>query len=496
MTDAKPASRGWILAALMAAMMLAAMDVTIVSTVIPQIVGDLGGFALFAWVFSIYVLAQTVMIPVYGKLADQYGRKPILIGGTLLFLLGSACCALSWNMTSLIVFRGLQGLGAGSIMATTNTLAADLYSLRERSRVQGWLSTVWGFSALVGPVLGGLFAEYLNWRWIFLINVPVGIAAITLLSVFLHEKVEKHPHKIDYAGAIFIMLTVGCLVFGLLQGGQSWPWWSWQSALLLLLFIVLGMITLRIERHAAEPIMPGWLWKRRVLVGSNLAMIGMGIVMMGPITYLPTFAQSVHGLGIIAAGFVLAVTSIGWPLASASSGPLSEHFGFRSTALAGVVVVFIAAGGFLLIPQNASSWWLLLDQFLFGVGYGLISTPLLVGPQSVVGWAQRGVVTGTNMFSRFLGQTLGAAIFGAIFNYALRQQLNQAPAALGDALPDGLNQVVGALNQPDLSRAVGDFLRQAIFNATGWLYAGIMVFAVVMFLVTLIAPHHFPVKDE
>src|SRR5699024_2949119 len=184
----------------MATMMLAAMDSTIVSTAIPQIVGDLGGFSLFSWVFSIYVLAQTVMIPIYGKLADQSGRKAILIVGTVIFLVGSAASAASWSMVSFVVFRGLQGLGAGSIMATVNTLAGDLFSVRERARVQGWLSSVWGFSAIVGPALGGAFAEYVSWRWIFLVNLPVGLVALGLIGKFLHEDVARRRHRVDYAG--------------------------------------------------------------------------------------------------------------------------------------------------------------------------------------------------------------------------------------------------------------------------------------------------------
>ena len=205
---AVPAHRGWILAALMLTMTLAAMDIAIVATAVPQIVGDLGGFNRFSWLFSIYLLAQTVTIPIYGKLADMYGRKPVLIGGTLLFLAGSALCAVAWAMIPLIIFRGLQGLGAGSIMATVNTLAGDLYSVRERARVQGWLSSVWGVAAILGPTLGGAFAEYATWHWVFLINLPIGAAALVLISRYLHEHVAEHRHAIDYPGAILMMLAV------------------------------------------------------------------------------------------------------------------------------------------------------------------------------------------------------------------------------------------------------------------------------------------------
>src|SRR5699024_6677746 len=274
--------RRWILAGLMATMMLAAMDITIVATAVPQIVADLGGFSLFTWVFSIYLLTQTVTIPIYGKLADLHGRKPVLIGGVLIFLAGSAACAFAWNMVALIVFRGLQGLGAGSIMATVNTLAADLYTLRERARIQGWLSSVWAVSAIVGPTLGGTFAEYVSWHWIFLVNLPVGAAAIALIGTLLHEQVERQSHRLDLAGSALVLLTVGLLIFGFMQGGRVWPWLSPASLAIFAAAVALTIVTLLVERRAAEPIMPGWLWRDRALAGSCLAMVGLGGALMGP----------------------------------------------------------------------------------------------------------------------------------------------------------------------------------------------------------------------
>src|SRR5690606_38857088 len=220
----KPLQRGWILAALMVTMMLAAMDNTIVSTAIPQIVGDLGGFSLFSWVFSIYLLVQTITIPLYGKLADMYGRKPILVFGIGTFLAGSALCAMAWNMYTLILFRGIQALGAGAIMATVSTLAGDLYSVQERAKIQGWLSSVWGVSAIAGPALGGTFAEYLSWHWIFLINLPLGALSIVLIYLFLHEHKPKVVHKIKISSAAFMLISSAVLMYGLLQGGQAWPW--------------------------------------------------------------------------------------------------------------------------------------------------------------------------------------------------------------------------------------------------------------------------------
>ena len=476
----------------MASMMLAAMDTTIVSTAIPQIVGDLGGFAQFSWVFSIYLLAQTVTIPLYGKLADVFGRKPILIVGTLIFLLGSTASALAWNMTTLIAFRGLQGLGAGSIMATVNTLAGDLYSVRERARIQGWLSSVWGVAAIVGPTLGGAFAEYASWRWIFLINLPIGVIAIALIARFLHEHPQHHRHRIDYLGAVLVLLAGTALIFALLQGGQAWPWLSLPSIASFGVATLLMAVTVIVERRAAEPIMPGWLWRHRVLAGANLATIGLGFVIMAPSTYLPTFAQAVLGLGAIAAGFVLATLSIGWPLASSWSGRLYLRIGFRDTALIGAVLMTLSAFGFLGLPYPGSVWLIVLDQVLLGAGCGLLATPLLVGVQSTVTWQDRGVVTGANIFSRYLGQSLGAAAFGAIFNHAIAGQLAHAPKALQAHIPRDINAVIGALHGRNLSTAAEVYLRHAIYVATHDVYIGLAVVTIITVLLVSLTPRHFP----
>ena len=491
----KPMRRGWILAALMLTMSLAAMDSTIVSTAIPQIVGDLGGFSLFSWVFSIYLLVQTITIPVYGKLADVYGRKPILITGTVIFLIGSASCAASWNMQSLIFFRGLQALGAGAVMATVNTLAGDIYSIKERAKIQGWLSSVWGIAAILGPSIGGAFAEYASWRWIFLINLPIGIGSIALISIFLKEKTPHHRHKIDWSGALFMLISGTIIMYGLLEGGQSWPWLSLNSLIIFAVALLFIFITIRIEKKSAEPIMPAWVWKNKVLLGSNLAMIGMGIIMMAPNMYLPVFAQSVTGLGAIAAGFILASMSLTWPLSSSLSGNLYLKIGFRNTALLGVIIVIIASGIFVLMPFPGPVWVLVAVQMLLGAGFGLMSTPLLVGVQSIVTWNKRGVVTGANMFSRYFGQSIGAAVFGAVFNSVLSNQLNDAPSAIQSQLPQ-VNQVIETLQSHKSLSSITSYLRQSFFAATHHVYVGMIIVALITLIILLFTPRRFPVIED
>ena len=494
-TTGKGMRRDYILIALMLTMSLAARDSTIVATAIPHIVGDLGGFSLFSWLFSIYLLIQTITIPVYGKLADIYGRKPILIIGIVIFVLGSATCGAAWNMYSLIAFRGVQAIGAGAIMATVNTIAGDIYTIQERAKIQGWLSSVWGISAILGPAIGGALADYASWRWIFLINIPVGAGSIALIAYFLHENKVHKRHKIDWAGATALLITGTIIMYGLLQGGQNWPWFSWNSLMLMLASVIMIYITIRIERKSEEPILPKWVWKKRVILGANLATIGMGIMTMGPSMYLPVFAQSVTGVGAMAAGFILASMSITWPLSSALSGKLYLRIGFRNTALCGIIIVIIASASFLLLSFPGPIIALVAIQMALGAGFGLITTPLLVGIQSTVVWGQRGVVTGSSMFSRYFGQSIGAAVFAAIFNSVLADKMANAPASLKSQLPS-VNKVVEVLQEHKSVSEVSFYLREAFFFATHNVYAGMVVAGLVTLVILLLTPAKFPTLQE
>jgi EmrB/QacA subfamily drug resistance transporter len=488
--------RGVVLLGLVLTMALAAMDTTIVSTAVPQIVGSIGGFSIFSWLFSIYLLTQTVTIPVYGKLADVYGRKPVLLVGIVVFLAGSALCSGAWSMVALIAFRALQGVGAGGIQATVQTIAGDLYSLKERGRVQGWLSSVWAVSAVAGPTLGGLFADYASWRWIFLINLPIGAVALMLIVRFLHEqRAAQRRHRVDWLGSALTLLTCGGLVFGLLQGGVAWPWLSAPSLGCFAAVVVLAALTVVVERRAAEPVVPGWVWRERVLAGSNLGYVALGLLVIGPSTFLPTYAQMVLGYGAVAAGFVLATMSISWPLAAATCSRLYLRIGFRDTALIGAVVALAGVLLFPLGPAPAPVWLVVASTLVLGAGLGLISTPLVVGVQSSVTADRRGVATGSLMFCRFLGQSLGAAVFGAIVNAGLQARLDHAPLAVAGAVPRSVDGVEPAIMAGSAPADALDYLRAALDAATRHLYLGLIVVAVLAFAVLLIAPRRFPILE-
>lgn len=483
-----------VLFALILSMGLIAMDTTIVATAVPQVVADLGGFSLIGWVFSIYLLAQTVTIPMYGKFSDLYGRKPVLIFGSVVFLIGSVLCAAAWDMTSLIVFRGIQGLGAGAIGATVQTIAGDLYTIEERGRVQGYLSSVWGISAVLAPTLGGLFAQYLTWRWIFLVNVPLGAVALWFIVRRLHEQVERHERRIDWAGAALIFVGGGLGVFGLLQGGTSWQWLSAPSVIIFSLTVVAVIAAVLVERKVDDPMMPPWLWTRRLTAGSYLATALAGLAVIGLSTFLPTWAQSVKGLTPLAAGFVLATMSITWPTAAAFSSRLYLRIGFRDTAVVGAVLTIIAGAMFALIREGSSVWWAVLASLVMGAGMGLIFSPLIVGLQSTVTWADRGVITGGAMFSRFLGQSIGAAVFGAITNHVLLQRLDTAPPGLRGEIPTTVDEVSQAL-VGHASPAAEAFMRSALHASTNAVFIGLLVSGVATLLVLLTVPRKFPTVD-
>ncbi|WP_372482057.1 MFS transporter, partial [Streptomyces fuscigenes] len=469
---AAPRGRGWLVAALMVSTALAALDSTIVSTAVPQIVGDLGGFPLFSWLFSGYLLAVTVTLPVYGKLCDTFGRKPVLLAGIALFLLGSLLCATAWNMPSLIAFRVVQGLGGGALTGTVQTVAADVYSLKDRPKIQAKLSTVWATSSVAGPTVGGLFAGYVDWRWIFLVNLPIGALALVLIVRHLHERTAARAAgtrralaRIDWAGAIGIFATGSVLLGALVQGGVAWPWLSPPSLGLFAGALALGAATFAIERHAAEPIIPGWVWRRRPIVSVNLALGAMGLLMVAPTVFVPTYAQSVLGLGPIAAGFVLSAMSLAWPVAGALSNRVYGRVGFRGSGLIGMSLALAALLAFPFLPFPGAPWQPVLVLLLLGTGLGLFQLPQIISVQSSVSWAERGTATASILFCRQIGQSVGAAFFGAVANSVLAGRLLHAPVT---GLPDDLNSVARALDDPGALTAAGaDYLRHAVDAATG-----------------------------
>ncbi|MFC3741287.1 MFS transporter [Paractinoplanes deccanensis] len=422
--------RGPVLAAVMLSTALIAIDSTILATAVPSIVDDIGGFTEFPWLFSVYLLAQAVSVPVYGKLNDLFGRKPVILWGIGLFLLGSILCGLAWGMWPLIVFRVVQGLGAGAIAPTTITIVGDLYSVQERAQVQGYVASVWGIASVVGPTLGGVFSEWLDWRWIFWVNIPLCLAAGTMILRRFHERVERGHPVIDYRGAGLLTAGLTLLILGVLEGGQAWAWDSPISLAVLGLGLVLLALFAFAERTAAAPVLPLWVFQRRLLVTSGQLAVGVGAILLGLSSYVPTYAQDVLGTGPLVAGFALAALTLGWPISASQAGKVYLRLGFRACALIGTVLVLIGSALLLLLDENASIWAVGAYCLIIGLGMGLTAAPTLIAAQSSVGWAERGVVTANNIFLRSLGSALGAAVFGAIANAVIGNGDTVDPAKL------------------------------------------------------------------
>ncbi|MER7990359.1 MFS transporter [Streptomyces noursei] len=487
----------------MLGMALAALDSTIIATAVPQIVGDLGGFAVFSWLFSGYLLAVTVTLPVYGKLSDTYGRKPILLTGIVLFLIGSLACAGAWNMASLIAFRVLQGLGGGALQGTVQTIAADLYPMKERPKIQSKLSSVWATSAVAGPALGGLLTTYGDWRWIFLINLPVGAVALWLIVRHFHDAHRDRPAagtraRVDWPGALAVFAAGGLLLTALVQGGTAWPWLSLPSLLLFAGSAAATLATVLIERRAAEPVIPGWVWRRRTISAVNLALGALGLLMVAPTVFLPTYAQAVLGLGPIAAGFVLSVMTLSWPISAAFSSRVYNRVGIRACALLGIGGAALVLLAFPLLPYPGAAWQPALLMLALGAALGLFQLPLIIGVQSSVGYAERGTATASILFCRQVGQSLGAALFGAVANATLNDRLTHAPAAIRAGLPHDLDAVSRALQHAGtLAAGTADYLRRAVATTVEHVYLGAAAAAALAFLsVLVLAPRRFPVHPD
>ncbi|MBF6130908.1 MDR family MFS transporter [Nocardia brasiliensis] len=426
--------RGAILGSLMLATGLVALDSTIIATAVLTITSSLGGFAQFPWLFSIYLLAQAVTVPIYGKIADTVGRKPVLLFGVAVFALGSLLCGLATSMLGLIIFRAVQGIGAGAIQPMTMTIAGDLYTLTERAKVQGYLASIWALSSVAGPLLGGVFADYVSWRWIFLINLPLSAVAGWMLLRSFKESAPRRKQQVDYLGAALLTIGAGALILGLLEGGQAWAWSSPTSLAIFaggaLLLVLFGLV----ERRAANPVLPLWVFTRRVLVASSVVGVLVGAILLGLTSYVPTFTQGVLGTGALVAGLTVGALTLGWPIAAALAGKVYLRLGFRATALIGSGLATVGAATTLLITEDSTLWQVAASCFLIGAGMGLVAAPTLIAAQASADWSERGVVTSANMFARSIGSAVGVAVFGAIVNARIGDTDHPEPATLSSAV--------------------------------------------------------------
>jgi len=409
-------NRALVIGAIMVAMAMISLEMTIVSIAMPQIVAQLGGLRLYAWVFSSYSLTQMAMTVVFGKLADAYGRKRIMLTGITVFTLGSLLTGFSWSMPSMIAFRLIQGVGAGAILPIALTIVADHYPGAERGKIQGYVAGVWAISALIGPMAGAFILSALSWAWIFWVSVPIGIAAAISFIVFLEDDHGHEVPSIDFIGAALFTMACSCLMIAATEASSMGPLrvslWVAGCCVCALLFVLQ-------ERHARDPVIDFHLWRQRPIAAVNGTALVTGVGLMGLTTFVPMYVRGVLQQTPVIAGLALTTVMIGWPIGATFAARNFMKVGLRRMLLIGAALLPVGSGTLALLTQTSSWVTTALGSATMGVGMGLVNVSSMLIIQGLVERTQRASVTASNLFSRNLGSTLGVTLLGAVFNLGI-----------------------------------------------------------------------------
>ena len=484
--------RRWaVTAGVLLGMFLAALEVTIVGTAMPTVIASLGGLTHYSWVFSAYIITSTVPVPVWGKLSDIYGRRLLFQLGIGVFLVGSVLSGMASSMTQLIVYRAVQGLGAGVLVPLTMTIIGDIYTLRERTRMQAVFSGVWGLSSIVGPLIGGLITDHFSWRWVFYINVPFGLAAALVLGLSLREPPRQTRPNIDFAGAASLIVAVTLLMLALVEAGNHPGALLEPANLALIAASALVFIAfVAIERRALDPIMPPSLFRNPVVRVALACGFCAGVGMFGAISFVPFFAQGVLEMSATAAGSLLTPLLVSWVIAGAVGGRLLLRVGFRRMAQCGALCMTVGLAALGTSGRTTGGLQLSTELAVLGAGLGLVVLTMLLASQSAVARDQLGLATSLTQFSRSIGGALGVAVMGAVLSGTLGSRLLAQATASGPLTPDLAHQLAAnpnALIEPaaraELAPGALDALQDALAGALAnsfWLAAGFAALAFVL----------------
>ena len=409
-------NRPLIFVAALSIIFMAAIEGTIVATAMPTIVGALGGIDLFSWIFGAYLLTQAVLIPIYGRLSDLYGRKAVLLFGIAVFLVGSVLCGLAWNMISLIAFRIVQGIGAGALVPVAQTVIADVYGGQARARVQGYISSTFGSAAVIGPMIGGVIATHVSWKAIFWLNIPLGIVAAILLIIALKEEVKQRRHQIDYIGAMLMALAITLIMMALIHAD------TFSDATLAGAFGVAALLLAALifyESRISEPMIQVRLYRNRLVAGGNWIGFTNGAIVMAIVGFLPVYMQGLLGSSALISGVALAALSVSMPFGGFVASRLVFHMSYRVSSTMGGVILTVGSLLLIWLHPGATPWQPIIATGTMGLGMGIMNVSSVVAIQANVDWSQRGAATSSIFFSRIIGQSFGSALFGGIFNSGL-----------------------------------------------------------------------------
>jgi EmrB/QacA subfamily drug resistance transporter len=421
-----------VMVGIMSGMFLAALDQSIVGVALPRITSDLGGLEHLAWVVTAYLLTSTASTPLWGKISDLYGRKKIFQAAIVIFLIGSMLCGLAQNMPELIAFRALQGIGGGGLMSIALAIIGDVIPPRERGRYQGYFGAVFGVSSVAGPLLGGWITDAISWRWIFYINVPVGIAALVLTTISLKMPLPRRQHRIDYLGAAIVVASVSSLLLYLNWAGEHYGWGDPRALALLIASIVLTVVFIYVENRAAEPILPMRLFRNGIFSVGNAYGFIVGLAMFGGIIFLPLYFQGVMGMSPTESGLAMVPMVAGILTMSITSGLLITRTGrYKIFPIVGAVVIAVALLLLSTMQVDTPYWQIAIYALIFGLGLGLTLQTVMVAVQNAVSMRDMGVATSSLTFTRSLGAAIGTAMFGALLNTRLATHLTDLLAAQG-----------------------------------------------------------------